>query len=102
MKSEQLGHEARVVGRVALDRGTPRHPDDLTALEQRQVAREARNACGESHDEIASLPRYCPQSRFCIRAADGIEDHIGAMRTGGLEELSHRAWIIDVGRINDY
>ena len=59
----------------------PINANDLAALQQREVERNAGNVAGrKSDDEKPSFPGNGAQCRFRVAVADGVVDHIGIDR----------------------
>src|SRR5271156_3142712 len=99
VEREKLLGVARVALGIARREGAPKHADDLTGFQQREVERQFWNAGGKADDQETPLPADRAQGRFGIIAADGIVDHVGAFFTaGGLEEFGEFLLAVAVER----
>ena len=85
--SGQDGELAGGLGGLAAGEVAPEHADDLAALEEREVERDAGDlARREADDQVPPAPRDAAQRRLGNGAADRVEDDVHAVRVPLLEE----------------
>src|SRR3546814_16092320 len=78
--------------------------DDLAALEQGKVERQAGYPGGEADDQMSALPAEGSEGGLAVGAADGIENEVGTtVGTGpaqGIGEGACRQAVLPVGGID--
>jgi hypothetical protein len=79
----ELGNILALHCRFALAECAEEHADDRSALEQRQVDRDARYlAGGETDHEVAALPGQAAQRRLGERPTDGVVHDVDTLAAG--------------------